>query len=158
MKTADEHLGSVDKSIERAQRNAFLNSKGIKPNSQFQLDLIFPDTIGDRDDLRHIPNDYARSSIFTARNKREPRRTLMHEKLFHLFLVSRDLAYFAHEHPTLEPDGRFRFETEFPKPGMYRVLSDFYPSGRVTSLLVVDENERLIGAVNSNDLMRAKVI
>jgi hypothetical protein len=83
MKTADEHLGSVDKSIERAQRNAFLNSKGIKPNSQFQLDLIFPDTIGDRDDLRHIPNDYARSSIFTARNKREPRRTLMHEKLFH---------------------------------------------------------------------------
>ena len=59
MKTADEHLGSVDKSIERAQRNAFLNSKGIKPNSQFQLDLIFPDTIGDRDDLRHIPNDYA---------------------------------------------------------------------------------------------------
>ena len=83
MKTADEHLGSVDKSIERAQRNAFLNSKGIKPNSQFQLDLSFPDTIGDRDDLRHIPNDYARSSIFTARNKREPRRTLMHEKLFH---------------------------------------------------------------------------
>ena len=69
--------------LDKMQRSAYLNSKGIKPNSQFQLDLIFPGTIGEREDLRHIPDDYARSSSFTARNKREPRRTLMHEKLFH---------------------------------------------------------------------------
>jgi len=69
--------------IDKMQRSAYLNSKGIKPNSQFQLDLIFPDTIGERDDLRHIPNDYARSSIFTARNKTVPRQTFMHEPLFH---------------------------------------------------------------------------
>jgi hypothetical protein len=37
-----------------------------------------------RDDEPFIPNDYARSSLFTARNKREPRRMLLHEKLFHL--------------------------------------------------------------------------
>jgi arabinose-5-phosphate isomerase len=29
---------------------------------------------------------------------------------------------------------------------------------RITSVLVVDEQARLCGAVNSNDLMRAKVI
>jgi arabinose-5-phosphate isomerase len=29
---------------------------------------------------------------------------------------------------------------------------------RITSLLVVDDQSRLCGAVNSNDLMRAKVI
>ena len=29
---------------------------------------------------------------------------------------------------------------------------------RVTSVLVVDDDERLVGALNSNDLMRAKVI
>jgi arabinose-5-phosphate isomerase len=29
---------------------------------------------------------------------------------------------------------------------------------RVTGLLVVDRNGRLVGAINSNDLMRAKVI
>jgi arabinose-5-phosphate isomerase len=29
---------------------------------------------------------------------------------------------------------------------------------RITSVLVVDEGGRLIGALNSNDLMRAKVI
>jgi hypothetical protein len=75
----EKGTGQVDK----MQRSAYLNSKGIKPTSQFQLDLIFPDTIGDRENLRHIPNDYARSSIFTARNKREPRQTLMHKKLFH---------------------------------------------------------------------------
>jgi hypothetical protein len=75
----DSGTGQIDK----MQRNAYLNSKGIKPNAQFQLDLLFPDTMGDCKSMRHIPNDYARSSIFTARNKREPRRTLMHEKLFH---------------------------------------------------------------------------
>ncbi len=69
--------------LDRAQRTAYLNSKGINPGAQFQLDLVFPETIGDREDLRHIPNDYARSSIFTARNKRAARRNFLHEKLFH---------------------------------------------------------------------------
>lgn len=69
--------------IDRMRRNAYLKSKGITPSEQFHLDLIFPKEIGVRDDLRHIPNEYARSAIFTARNKREPRRTLMREKLFH---------------------------------------------------------------------------
>lgn len=71
------------KQIELAQRNAYLHKKGLKPSSQFQLDLIFPETMGDRDDLRYIPNDYARSSLFTARNKSEPRDSLMQKKLFH---------------------------------------------------------------------------
>lgn len=79
-----EHAGnSAVGQAEKLQRKAYLNSKGIDPNSQFQLDLIFLKTMGERDDLRHIPNDFARSSLFTARNKREPRRSLMHEKLFH---------------------------------------------------------------------------
>lgn len=85
--TNTEHAAPVDKlsdqQMERLQRRAYLNGKGLKPGAQFQLDLLFPEIIGDRDDLRHIPNDYARSSLFTARNKREPRKTLMHEKLFH---------------------------------------------------------------------------
>jgi hypothetical protein len=69
--------------LEKIQRQAYLNSKGIKSSAALQLDLLFPGTVGDRDDLRHIPNDYARSSLFTARNKRVPRKTLMHERLFH---------------------------------------------------------------------------
>jgi hypothetical protein len=55
---------------------------------------------------------------------------LVHEKLFHLFLVSEDLSYFAHEHPELQPaTGLFHFNTRLPKSGPYRVLTDFYPSG-----------------------------
>ncbi|MBA3006327.1 MAG: TrfA family protein [Proteobacteria bacterium] len=74
---------SVNKQIDDIQRKAYLNSKGINPNDQFKLDKIFPESIGKRSDLRHIPNDYARSSLFTATNKNQPRKTLMRKKLFH---------------------------------------------------------------------------
>ena len=52
---------------------------------------------------------------------------LVHEKLYHLFVVSQDLEFFLHDHPLLTRGGVFRFDTVFPKPGMYRLLSDFYP-------------------------------
>ena len=53
----------------------------------------------------------------------------VHEKLFHLFWVSHDLQVFRHEHPALGPDGIFRIDTEFDRPGTYRLMCDFYPSG-----------------------------
>ncbi len=74
---------SINLQLEKAARNAFLNSKGVKPGQLYQLDLLFPETIGERSDQRFIPNDYARSSLYTARNKNEPRKTLTREKLFH---------------------------------------------------------------------------
>lgn len=67
--------------LDKARKRAYLNSKGIKPSASLQLDLLFPETLNDSQ--RIIPNDYARSSLFTARNKREPRRTLQQVKLFH---------------------------------------------------------------------------
>lgn len=53
----------------------------------------------------------------------------VHEKLFHLFWVSHDLQVFRHEHPVLGNDGIFRIEAEFERPGTYRLMADFYPSG-----------------------------
>ena len=58
----------------------------------------------------------------------------IHEKLFHLFLVSQDLEYFSHEHPTLGADGWFRLKTRLPKPGTYRLLADFDPTGGTPQL------------------------
>jgi hypothetical protein len=58
----------------------------------------------------------------------------IHEKLFHLFLVSQDLEYFSHEHPTLGAGGWFRLKTRLPKPGTYRLLADFDPSGATPQL------------------------
>jgi hypothetical protein len=51
----------------------------------------------------------------------------MHEKMFHLFIVSQDLTQFQHIHPRLETDGTFTIETTLPQPGRYKVYSDFYP-------------------------------
>jgi len=60
---------------------------------------------------------------------------IVHEKPFHLFVVSEGLDFFLHEHPLLGRDGRFRFRTRFTKPGMYRLLCDFYPKGGSPQLL-----------------------
>ncbi|MEO8594072.1 MAG: heavy metal-binding domain-containing protein [Candidatus Solibacter sp.] len=60
---------------------------------------------------------------------------IMHEKLYHMFIVSQDLRYFLHEHPVQSAGGVFRFSTSFPRPGMYRILSDVYPSGGTPQLI-----------------------
>jgi hypothetical protein len=60
---------------------------------------------------------------------------MVHDRPFHLFVVSGGLDFFLHEHPRLGRDGRFRFRTRFPKPGMYRLLCDFYPKGGSPQLL-----------------------
>jgi hypothetical protein len=60
---------------------------------------------------------------------------LIHERKFHLFIVSQDLTHFMHEHPELGSDGIFRYKTKFPKPGMYRILSDFYPNGGTPQMI-----------------------
>jgi len=59
---------------------------------------------------------------------------IVHEKLFHLFIVSQDLQYSAHVHPLLGDDGVFKLETSLPKPGTYRLLADFYPKGGTPQL------------------------
>jgi hypothetical protein len=52
-----------------------------------------------------------------------------HEKLFHLFVISRDLEEFAHIHPERHADGSFTIEHTLPKPGHYKLFADFLPSG-----------------------------
>jgi len=59
---------------------------------------------------------------------------IVHEKLFHMFIVSDDLRFFVHDHPTFDADGAFRFTATFPRPGLYRVLADFYPEGGTPQL------------------------
>ncbi|MCX6621070.1 MAG: hypothetical protein NTY38_08310 [Acidobacteria bacterium] len=59
----------------------------------------------------------------------------VHEKLFHLFLLSEDLEFFLHEHPVLGGDGLFRLRTRLPKGGAYRLLCDFYPEAGTPQLI-----------------------
>jgi hypothetical protein len=60
---------------------------------------------------------------------------LMHEKLFHMFVVSNDMEVFVHDHPILGQDGKFHYDFVFPKPGAYRILGDFYPDGATPQLI-----------------------
>lgn len=60
---------------------------------------------------------------------------IVHDKLFHLFIVSQDTSFFVHEHPVHMPDGSFRFHIRFPKPAAYRVLCDFYPKSGTPQLI-----------------------
>src|SRR5260370_13958373 len=55
---------------------------------------------------------------------------IVHEKLFHLFVVSQDLSYFIHEHPSIQPASSFRYATPLPNPGLYPFLHHFHPINR----------------------------
>ncbi|MFN0133018.1 MAG: heavy metal-binding domain-containing protein [Phycisphaerales bacterium] len=52
----------------------------------------------------------------------------VHEKVLHLLVVSKDLSWFRHEHPVMQPDGTFTLAFAFPAGGAYNVYHDFTPS------------------------------
>lgn len=60
---------------------------------------------------------------------------VVHERLFHMFVVSQDLQFFIHDHPVLGPGGTFHFDTAFPQPGLYRVIGEFYPDGAMPQMI-----------------------
>jgi hypothetical protein len=70
---------------------------------------------------------------FTVRNPdtRAVVRTFatVHEKQFHLFVVSHDLEYYDHVHPEMQADGSWTIDVTVPKPGHYKLFSDFLPIG-----------------------------
>jgi hypothetical protein len=53
----------------------------------------------------------------------------VHERQYHLFVISQDMQYFQHLHPTQQPDGTWSIEVTLPKAGYYKILSDFLPGG-----------------------------
>ncbi len=52
-----------------------------------------------------------------------------HTKRMHLIVVRRDFVAFAHEHPTMQPDGSWTTTLELDEPGTYRVFADFVVDG-----------------------------
>lgn len=53
----------------------------------------------------------------------------MHERLMHLFIVSADLQYFDHVHPSAAPGGSFEIPLTLPRAGAYRIVADLLPTG-----------------------------
>ncbi len=80
---------------------------------------------------------------------------VIHEKLFHLFILSEDLRVFAHEHPVKDFGPEFELTWTFPQPGLYRLMCDYYPrSGTpqitVKTLIVGPGPGNPIAALESN--------
>src|SRR5690349_12207780 len=104
---------------------------GQCPRCGMKLTLGVPDQLEYGLDLRTRPAaPRAGEKTELAFTVRDPRTAkpitdfeIMHERLYHMFIVSQDLEYFVHDHPTLGPGGVFRYTETFPKPGMYRILS-----------------------------------
>lgn len=53
----------------------------------------------------------------------------VHERQYHLFVISQDMEYFEHIHPKQSADGTWSIDVTLPKAGYYKVLSDFMPGG-----------------------------
>jgi len=60
---------------------------------------------------------------------------VVHDKQYHLFVISQDMEYFQHIHPDQRPDGAWTIDLTLPKPGYYKVLSDFLPAGGSTQFI-----------------------
>jgi hypothetical protein len=54
---------------------------------------------------------------------------VVHDRPYHVFVLSRDTSVFMHEHPSLDRDGVFALDVTLPKPGHYVLISDFFPIG-----------------------------
>ena len=105
---------------------------GIPDPVEFHLDVaVVPQraTPGQPAVLQFLVHDPWKNRPVTTYN-------LVHERLFHAFVVSEDLQFFEHSHPMVVGDGLFQLPITFPKPGMFRVLGDFYPSGATPQLNV----------------------
>ena len=81
---------------------------------------------------------------------------MVHDRRYHLFVVSQDMEYFEHIHPEQEADGTWTIDVTLPRDGYYKVLSDFVPSGGTAQFIarplvtrgydgdLVDDGARLV--------------
>lgn len=108
---------------------------GKCPLCGMDLVPIPPPKVGEyRIDVAVEPGAKARGLKRMRFTVREPesneivrRFATVHEKPFHLFVISRDLEYFQHVHPEPDREG-FALEQHVP-PGEYMLFADFLPEG-----------------------------
>jgi hypothetical protein len=103
---------------------------GIPEPVEFHLDLA----VTPRPLRANEPAELTFEVFDPWKDRRVEKFSVVHEKPFHAFVVSRDLQFFQHGHPVWE-GGVFRYRMTFPRPGMYRILGDFYPEAATPQLL-----------------------
>ncbi|CAH1200142.1 hypothetical protein PAECIP111891_01500 [Paenibacillus allorhizoplanae] len=83
------------------------------------------------DSPNYLPKELSNITILVQNKWNRPieKFDVMHEKLMHLIVVSKDLSYFEHLHPTYAGAGRFDVQASFPAGGYYQLIADFTPTG-----------------------------
>jgi hypothetical protein len=105
-------------------------SNHIPDAAEYHLDVVSTPRIpepGQKVDLRFDVHD-------PWKDRPVKNFQIVHEKPFHMFVVSQDLEFFVHEHPVWQDDA-FHYQIAFPRPGLYRVVGDFYPDGATPQLI-----------------------
>ena len=59
----------------------------------------------------------------------------VHDKPYHLFVISQDLQHYDHVHPQQRRDGWFEIDITLPAPGFYKLYSDFLPLGAMPQVV-----------------------
>ena len=120
------------------------NEAGFCPRCRMALVAGLPDPADYNMDLTLTPNvPQAGGTTTMGFSVRDPWEDhpvhdfeVMHEKFFHLFVMSQDLEFFQHIHPIQDPQKEnFFVDVVLPKPGLYQVLADFYPVGGTPQLI-----------------------
>jgi hypothetical protein len=105
--------------------------QGVPDLIEYPLDLGIEPSVP-----RAAENTRLTFALTDPRTRQPVRRfEIVHEQFYHAFVVSDDLSFFLHAHPVRQSDEDFHLDVRFPKPGMYRVLSDFYPVGGTPQLI-----------------------
>ncbi|MGQ4646458.1 hypothetical protein [Lyngbya aestuarii] len=88
-----------------------------------------------------------------------PKFDIFQEKIMHLIVVSDDLDFFSHIHPTYQENGRFVVETNFPQSGNYTLFSDYKPAGQNEEVSVLKAQiPGQMPASSALDLNRTKTL
>lgn len=75
----------------------------------------------------------------------------VHEKQFHLFVVSHDLEHYDHVHPEMQADGSWAIDLTVPTAGYYKLITDFLPLGGTPQVV-----PRLLVTTGPGDLTSAR--
>jgi hypothetical protein len=121
----------------RSNKEGFCSRCGMKLKSGIPEPVEFP---LDLKVAPRAPKPGVKAQLeFTVRDPQNDRQIehfeIVHEKLFHMFVIGKDLQFFLHDHPVFGEDAKFRYDLAFPKPGLYRILADFYPEGATPQLI-----------------------
>lgn len=76
-----------------------------------------------------VPITFRFTAVHPLTGKQVEHFAEVHDKLYHLFVLSRDMEFFEHLHPEPQKDGSFTLQVTLPKPGHYMLYSDFFPEG-----------------------------